>query len=93
MLKPFPRLTTDDEAEEFLVNANLAEYDLSGFRPMRFEFAPKVKQVNMRMAEDLLVAVKARAAAVGMSYQRFIRMALEQALASPLPKEPRAPAE
>jgi predicted DNA binding CopG/RHH family protein len=93
MLKPFPRLTSDDEAEEFLVNANLAEYDLSGFRRVHFEFAPKVKQVNMRMAEDLLIAVKARAAAVGMSYQRFIRLAIEQALSRPLPKEPRAPAE
>lgn len=93
MLKPLPRLTSDDEAEEFLMNSDLSEYDLSHFRPMHFEFAPKVKQVNMRMGEDLLIAVKARAAAAGISYQRFIRLALEQALAVPLTKEPPAPAE
>lgn len=93
MLKPIPRLTTDEEAEDFLINANLAEYDLSGFKRIHFEFAPKVKHVNVQIPEDLLIAVKACAAAAGMSYQRFIRLAIEQALASPLPKEPRAPAE
>ena len=84
MLKTVPRLTTDDEAEEFLMTANLAEYDLSGFRPMKFEFAPKEKQVNMRVSEALLAAVKTRAAAKGMSYQRYIRYALERDLATPL---------
>ena len=83
MLKPLPRLKTDDEAEHFLETADLSEYDLSSLRPTHFEFAPKDKQVNMRLPERLLTAVKARAAARGMPYQRFIRQVLEEALATP----------
>lgn len=80
MLKPLPRLTTDDEAEHFLETADLSEYDLSSLRPTSFEFAPKSRQINMRFPEDLLTAVKARAAAAGISYQRFIRQTLEHAV-------------
>ena len=34
--------------------------------------------MNLRLAKGLLEAIKARAAAEGMSYQKFIRMTLEQ---------------
>ena len=37
--------------------------------------------INMRLPEPLLAAVKARARARGIPYQRFIRQALERALA------------
>ena len=40
-LKQFPVLRTDEEAEDFVANADLSEYDFSGFRPAHFEFAPK----------------------------------------------------
>ena len=39
--KPLPPLTSDAEAEDFVETADLSEYDLSGFRPMRFEIEPK----------------------------------------------------
>ena len=39
--KPIPSLRSDAEAEEFLETANLAEYDLSDFKPMRFESKTK----------------------------------------------------
>ena len=35
--KPMPSLRSDAEAEEFVETADLSEYDLSGFKPMRFE--------------------------------------------------------
>jgi predicted DNA binding CopG/RHH family protein len=73
-------LTSDEDAERFLDTADLSQYDLSGMKPHSFEFAPKSKQVNMRFPEQLLDAVKATAAAKGMSYQRFIRQALESAI-------------
>jgi len=41
--------------------------------------------VNLRFPEPLLAAVKARAAATGMSYQKFIRLTLEAALRTPGP--------
>jgi predicted DNA binding CopG/RHH family protein len=48
MTKPLPKLTTDDEAERFVVEADLTAYDLSGMRLVRFEFQPKRERVNMR---------------------------------------------
>ena len=80
MKKPLPQLTSDDAAERFVTDADLTQFDLSAFKPHSFEFAPKSKQVNMRFPEALLDAVKARAAAQGMTYQRFIRQVLEGAL-------------
>ena len=83
--KPLPRLTTDEEAERFVDEADLSEYDLSGFKPMQFEFEKKSARVNMRLPEPLLDAVKAKAQARGIPYQRFIREAIERALAERQP--------
>ena len=33
-LKPFPAFATDEEAERFVAEADLTEYDFSGMRPM-----------------------------------------------------------
>ncbi len=81
MKKKIPVFRTDEEAERFVEEADLTEYDLSQFKPVRFEFEKKAARVNMRLPETLLNAVKARAQARGIPYQRFIREALEQALA------------
>lgn len=39
--KPLPPLSSDAEAEDFVETADLSDYDLSGFAPMRFEVVPK----------------------------------------------------
>jgi predicted DNA binding CopG/RHH family protein len=75
-----PTFKSDDEAARFVETADLAEYDLSGAEPVRFEFEKKGARVNMRLPETLLKAVKARADARGIPYQRFIREALERAV-------------
>ena len=80
MKKPLPHLTSDAEAESFIDASDLTQFDLSAMQPHSFEFAKKSKQVNMRFPEQLLDAVKNTAAARGMSYQRFIRQALEAAV-------------
>ena len=77
MKKPLPALTSDAAAEDFVAESDLTRFDLTAFRPHSFEFAPKSKQVNMRFPEALLDAVKAKASAQGMTYQRFIRQVLE----------------
>jgi len=82
MKKKLPKLRTDEEAEEFVANADLTEYDLSEFRPVLFEFQPKSERVNMRLPKTLLDAVKASAAKAGVPYQRFIRQVLETAVRS-----------
>jgi predicted DNA binding CopG/RHH family protein len=74
-----PRLQTDEEAEAFLAQ-DLSDLDFSQFKPVRFEFQPKEKSVNLRMSEDLLKAVQASAKREGIPYQRYIRQALERAV-------------
>ncbi|HEY5211167.1 MAG TPA: BrnA antitoxin family protein [Stellaceae bacterium] len=83
MKKQLPILKTDEEAEDFVANSDLTEYDLSGFHRVRFEFQPKAERVNMRLPGSLLRAVKAKAKQAGMPYQRFIRQTLEAAVEPP----------
>ena len=78
--KSFPVFRSDHEAERFVEEADLTEYDLTGFKPMAFEFEPKTARVNMRLPSRLLAAVKEAAGAAGVPYQRFIRQALEIAV-------------
>ena len=43
-----PKLATDEEAERFVAEANLTDYDLSEFRIVRFVVHPKSERVNIR---------------------------------------------
>jgi predicted DNA binding CopG/RHH family protein len=79
--KKIPDFKTDAEAEAFVDSADLSEYDLSGFKRVRFEFQPKTERVNMRLPAELLQAVRRKAEAEGIPYQRFIRATLERAVA------------
>ncbi len=76
----FPEYKKDSDAERFVENSDLTQYDFSEFQPARFEFSRKDARVNMRLPAPLLDAVKEQAHARGMPYQRFIREAIEQAL-------------
>ena len=80
MKKKIPPFRSDKEAEGFVDTADLSEYDLSGARPVRFEFEKKAARINMRLPAPLLEAVKEKARARGIPYQRFIRETLEQAV-------------
>jgi len=79
-LKKLPTFRSDREAEQFVDKADLSEYDLSGGEFVRFELKPKDKSINLRLPGPLLEAVRKRAKRAGLPYQRFIRMALEQAV-------------
>jgi predicted DNA binding CopG/RHH family protein len=81
--KPFPRFDSDEEAERFVEAADLSEYDFSGFRPVRFEFEPKAAQINMRVPQALLDALKERARHRGIPYTRFIRELMEREVSRP----------
>jgi predicted DNA binding CopG/RHH family protein len=82
MKKKFPDFKTDAEAEAFVDTADLTEYDFSQFKSVKFEFQAKTERVNMRLPAELLKAVRIKAEAEGMPYQRFIRATLEKAVAS-----------
>jgi predicted DNA binding CopG/RHH family protein len=75
--KLIPSLRSDAEAEAFVAKSDLTQYDLSGFKPVRFEIAPKEAALNMRLPGALLEAVKAKAKAKGVPYARYVRMVLE----------------
>lgn len=80
MKKKIPVFKSDAAAERFVATADLSEYDLSGLKPVKFEFEKKSEQLNMRMPKALLDAVKKRSASRGIPYTRFIREAVEEAL-------------
>jgi predicted DNA binding CopG/RHH family protein len=83
-MKQVPDFASDQAAETFL-DQDLSDLDFSQFKPAGFEFERKEARVNMRLPGGLLEAVKARAAARGIPYQRLIREALERAMAEPKP--------
>lgn len=77
-LKSFPSFKSDEEAGRFVDEADLTEYDLSGFKPATFEFSRKGSQVNLRVPQPLLEAVKTKAKARGIPFTRYIRMLMER---------------
>ncbi len=78
--KSMPNLKSDEEAEAFL-DQDLTDYlDLDTFTAVRFEFLPKTKKVNLRVPEALLEAVRQQAQQEGISYQKYIRRAVEKFL-------------
>ncbi len=79
--KKIPALTTDEAAERFIDEADLTQFDLASFKPSRFEFEKKAAQINMRVPQPLLDAVKRRAEARGIPFTRYIRMLMEQDVA------------
>ncbi len=79
MPKQIPKFETDEELEAF-IEGDLSDLDFSQFKRVHFEFAKKTAQLNMRLPEALLEAVKSRSAARGIPYTRFIREVLEQAI-------------
>ena len=80
MKKKVPRFKTDQEAEQFL-DKDLTEYlNLENFTPVTFELLPKTKQINLRFSAPLLAAVRKKAKQEGISYQKFVRRAVEESL-------------
>jgi predicted DNA binding CopG/RHH family protein len=83
MKKQIPRLETDEEAAQFIDGADLSEYDLSGFKPATFEVQDRAASLNVRVPRPLLDAVKRKAEARGITYTRFVRELLEEAVRKP----------
>lgn len=79
--KVMPPLRSDAQAEQFVESADLSQYDLSSFKPMRFELEPKSAALNMRIPQKLLDALKQKASQQGIPYTRYVRHLLETTLA------------
>ena len=61
---------------------DLSDLDFSQFKRRHFEFEKKEAQVNMRVPQPLLDAVKDKAKSQGMPYTRYIRMLMERDIAA-----------
>jgi predicted DNA binding CopG/RHH family protein len=92
MAKKFPDLKTDEEADDWLQNGDLTDYDLSEMKKVRFELAPKDASISLRLPAALLATLKARAAEANMPTQRFIRVLIEAQLSEGSAKAKRKPA-
>jgi predicted DNA binding CopG/RHH family protein len=77
--RTFPTMTTDEEAEAFL-DQDLSELDFAAFRPLDWERLPKTARITMRVPQPLMDALKDKARARGIPYQRLIREAIEKAV-------------
>ncbi|MCB1492360.1 MAG: hypothetical protein KDJ77_11285 [Rhodobiaceae bacterium] len=74
-----PTMTTDAEAEAFL-EQDLSGLDMAQFKPLDWERQPKTARINMRVPQALVDALKAKAKARGIPYQRLVREAIEKAV-------------
>ena len=83
MKKKTPTFRSDRAAAAYVDSVDLSQYDLRGAQMVRFETKPNDKSINLRLPGELYDAVRARATRAGLPYQRFIRLALERAIASP----------
>lgn len=63
--KVIPSLKSDEEAEKFVATADLLEYDLSQFTPVRFEFESKNVAVNMQLPQLLLTDLSTKKLRMG----------------------------
>jgi predicted DNA binding CopG/RHH family protein len=80
MNKSLPQMKTDQEAEQ-LLEQDLSDYlNKDNFVATTFEFAPKDKSITIRMSSELVEAIKKASQIRGISYQRYIREAVERAL-------------
>ena len=80
MKKPIPTFESDKDAEEFIDTADLTKFDLSGGQIVQFEMRPKDTAITLRLPEPMLKALRDKAKTIGIPYQRFIRIAIANAL-------------
>ena len=75
-----PTLNSDKQAEKFIANSDLTEYELDAMKPHHFEFEPKSHPISLRLPENLYLILQKKAKEEGIKTQRFIRRALEKAV-------------
>ncbi len=80
MKKKLPKFTSDKKIEQFL-EQDLTDYiDPRKAQRVTFEFLPKTEKVNLRFPPELLSEVRKKASEQGVSYQKYIRKAVEESL-------------
>ncbi|MCB8837296.1 CopG family antitoxin [Aurantimonas sp. VKM B-3413] len=71
-LKPMPQFATDEEAERFVDEADLSEYDLSGFKPVKMSRRSDNSTYSISMPSELLYRIDDRARSRNISIDEYI---------------------
>tara|TARA_R110002020_G_scaffold78672_3_gene197689 strand:+ start:262 stop:522 length:261 start_codon:yes stop_codon:yes gene_type:complete len=71
-LKPMPHFATDEEAERFVDEADLSEYDLSGFKPMKISQDNPNSVYSLRMPSELFYRIDRRASELNISIDEYL---------------------
>ena len=82
-LKPLPILHTDKEAEDFVANADLTQYDLSHRISLsELELRLKDASIHLRLPQGQLDQIKSEAERRGIPYQRFMRELIQRGMST-----------
>jgi len=71
-LKPMPQFATDEEAERFVDEADLSEYDLAGFKPMKISRPSDYSMYGLRLPSELLFRIDKRASEMNVSIDDYL---------------------
>ena len=80
-LKPMPHFASDEEAERFVDEADLSEYDFSGFKPMQMTKLSANSLYSMSMSSKLLCRVDDKARKLGISIDQYLLGLIQKDLA------------
>lgn len=81
MKKAWPNLKSDAEAEAFIDEADLSEYDFSQMVPIEsLELRKKDARLELRLSQHQLDALKSAAKEQGIPYTRLARLIIERGL-------------
>ena len=79
-LKTLPPLRSDEEAERFVEEADLTEYDLSQFKPMKFHRTGDRDRLSVDIPPKLVSALAEKARALDMTMSEIVGILLEKHL-------------
>lgn len=80
-LKRLPILHSDEEAEDFVANSDLTQYDLSHRISLsELELRAKDASIHLRMPQGQLDEIKAEAERRHIPYQRFMRELIQRGM-------------
>lgn len=77
--KKLPPLNMDEEAEKFVENEDLCDYDWSGARRVHLEFSHPTEEVTLSLPVEVVSALKKKAEIPDLPYPKYIAQILEQA--------------
>jgi len=81
--KPLPPLLTDEDAERFVEEADLTEFNLASMvRLSELERNAKDASIHLRLPQAQLDEIKAEAQKRGVPYQRFMRELMQRGMAT-----------